>query len=224
MNRRDFLRNCTTLATGAMFGVTAVRQLFAEGSPAPGFSLQVITDDPGTILPSLETLANNLARSGQLKFQEYRLAGEHVGDLVAIVQGQLVDFRQSDDTASKQLRAVSHAFKLPRPMRNPHVLHISDKTESTSAKRVNIYRDNVLLHQLEIGSEAAGLEVDGYVGGLAVSVKQGRVAIDRATCRHKTCMNLGAISRPGQNLVCIPNRLRIAIEGEAAHGLDAVAF
>jgi hypothetical protein len=50
------------------------------------------------------------------------------------------------------------------------------------------------------------------------------VKIVSASCKHKTCMKLGAISRPGQSLVCIPNRLRVVIEGGNDFGVDGITF
>ncbi|MGI6240239.1 MAG: NusG domain II-containing protein [Christensenellales bacterium] len=57
-------------------------------------------------------------------------------------------------------------------------------------------------------------------GNVLVEVAGGRARIAHSDCRDQTCVNMGWISRAGQSVVCLPNKLSVVLTGEDA--LDAV--
>lgn len=74
---------------------------------------------------------------------------------------------------------------------------------------------------LEANAEKEILSPDGS-GFNLVRVQSGTVCIADADCPDRTCVRMGAISRPGDTLVCLPHRLTITLEGAAGSALDAV--
>lgn len=57
-----------------------------------------------------------------------------------------------------------------------------------------------------------------------VEIKNGSVSVSEASCKNQVCVRHGSISRAGESIVCLPNRLVITIEGgaEKGGGYDAV--
>lgn len=64
-------------------------------------------------------------------------------------------------------------------------------------------------------------DMEFAVGGCEVRVEGGEIYIAEADCPDRVCVNTGKISRSGQSIICVPNRLSIKIAGES--GFDAVA-
>jgi hypothetical protein len=57
-----------------------------------------------------------------------------------------------------------------------------------------------------------------------VVISGGTVAITEASCKNQVCVRHSSISRPGENIVCLPNRLVVRIENgsEEGGGYDSV--
>ena len=57
-----------------------------------------------------------------------------------------------------------------------------------------------------------------------VVISGGAVAVAEASCKNQVCVKHGAISRTGESIVCLPNRLVVRIEGgsEEGGGYDSV--
>jgi hypothetical protein len=62
------------------------------------------------------------------------------------------------------------------------------------------------------------LDVDGRIevttglGSNTIEVSDGQIRVVDASCTGKDCVHQGAISSPGQTIVCLPHRLVIKIE------------
>ena len=55
--------------------------------------------------------------------------------------------------------------------------------------------------------------------GTRIVVSEGKAWVVSATCPDLLCRNTGAISREGEVILCVPNRISLQISGE---GVDAV--
>ena len=77
--------------------------------------------------------------------------------------------------------------------------------------RVTTNGEEALVHSL--GDDAEELTVRGYVGDSYLEVKDGRVRMIDSACPDKLCVKTGWISRPGESIVCLPNRVVIEITG-----------
>lgn len=59
------------------------------------------------------------------------------------------------------------------------------------------------------------LEVAGPLGSNRVVVRDGSVFVEAAPCANQICVKTGRVSRPGQWIACLPNRVFVAVEGGA---------
>lgn len=66
------------------------------------------------------------------------------------------------------------------------------------------------------------IEVKGPLGDTIVVIENGKAWIEYSPCREKICMKMGKISRVGQQVVCVPNRVLVEIEGRNGD-IDAVS-
>ena len=57
---------------------------------------------------------------------------------------------------------------------------------------------------------------------LTIQAEQGRICIAHSDCPSQDCVRTGWISRPGQQIICLPNRLIISLSGAETDGFDAV--
>jgi hypothetical protein len=70
--------------------------------------------------------------------------------------------------------------------------------------------------------EGGVVVVEGYQGESYVEFSGGRVHMVDSACPDKLCVRSGWISRPGESVVCLPNRVGIELRsGEG--GPDAVS-
>lgn len=67
------------------------------------------------------------------------------------------------------------------------------------------------------------VRVAGSSGPVIVVVREGTVRVSESACPDKVCVRSGAISRPGEAIVCVPNGVSVRIGGERSDGLDAIA-
>lgn len=68
------------------------------------------------------------------------------------------------------------------------------------------------------------MDVKTDLGENRIRISEGKVQILDADCPDKVCIRDGAISKPGQALVCLPNQLVIEIKGVKSNETDDVAF
>ena len=65
------------------------------------------------------------------------------------------------------------------------------------------------------------LRVPGPLGDTTVVIQDGRAWIQDSPCREKICVKMGKIKRPGEQAVCLPNRVIIEVVGDRK-SIDAV--
>ncbi len=227
MNRREFLIKSSLLISGSLVAGSGIfnKKAYADTVTDTVFSIDVVTGQPGLAIQKMDQLIKSSSlKSRRIDFVQYQLTGNHVGDIVYVNSGQLIDFYDQDDSFSNKLRATAKSLSLPQPVENPTLLRFFSGAGSGTARTVNIFNGNILIDQLSIKENRSAYRAAGATGHIDVAVKDGSVKIVSATCKHKTCMDLGAINKPGQSLVCIPNRLRVVIEGQGNNGLDGITF
>lgn len=54
-------------------------------------------------------------------------------------------------------------------------------------------------------------------------IKDGEADMIQAGCPDRICVRQRAISRPGESIVCLPNRIVVEVIGETGNEVDAVA-
>lgn len=68
------------------------------------------------------------------------------------------------------------------------------------------------------------LEVSGPLGNNRIVVRDGSVFVESAPCANQICVRTGRVSRPGQWIACLPNRVFVAVEGGAEEQIDARSY
>ena len=63
-----------------------------------------------------------------------------------------------------------------------------------------------------LGEDTFELAVPGYAGDSYLEISGGRVRMVDSACPDKLCVRTGWISRPGESIVCLPNRVVIEIK------------
>jgi hypothetical protein len=64
------------------------------------------------------------------------------------------------------------------------------------------------------GDENRVIDVEGPLGVTRVIIEDGEVWVEESPCREKICIKMGKIKRAGEQIVCVPNRVIVEIEGE----------
>ena len=53
---------------------------------------------------------------------------------------------------------------------------------------------------------------DGHMN--KITIKGGKVQVSKSNCKNQVCVKHGSISTTHQNIVCIPNKVVVSIEGK----------
>jgi len=68
------------------------------------------------------------------------------------------------------------------------------------------------------------IEINNPDGGVNIlSIKDGYASVVDASCPDKLCVHMGKISKSGQSVICLPNKVTVYIEGGEDDGIDAMA-
>lgn len=98
-----------------------------------------------------------------------------------------------------------------------------------------------LLAHLVIGTDGAGkvtVKVNGELKGTyslaedqeieinggtnILQIKNGRADMTEADCPDQLCVNQRAVSRQGESIICLPNKVIVEVESSESSELDAV--
>ena len=70
-------------------------------------------------------------------------------------------------------------------------------------------------------SEDTVYNIGGYHGGEnLLEIKDGKARLTNASCPDKLCVNMGYISKNGQSIICLPNKVVIEIKGNTDKNTD----
>jgi hypothetical protein len=234
MKRRDFLKYSSLVvpAAAAMgtIGTFTNKILAADKSHLFSgkngvFSLSVITDQPSRSIHLIEqAIRNSGFGNNDLEFSEYRLEGRHIGDIAYVNSNKLIDYHKGTDEFSDLLKESANSLSLPKSLDNPVLLRFASQQALTLPGFVNIFRGDTIIKQMPLDKDIDHYRVEGLKGHVDLSIKNKSVKIISSTCRHKTCMTMAPISKPGDNLICIPNQINVAIAGKNLHGIDSITF
>ncbi len=75
-------------------------------------------------------------------------------------------------------------------------------------------------------SEDTVYNISGYHGGEnLLEIKDGKAHLTDASCPDKLCVNMGYISKTGQSIICLPNKVVIEIKGntEEKNNFDTIS-
>lgn len=228
MNRRDFLKYSSLIlpATAAMGIINPFnKKVFAAVKKTDSFSLSVITDKPSRTIHIIEqAIKNSEYGKGTLQFSEYKLEGKHIGDIAYVKSQKLINYHKGKDEFSMLLDESANSLSLPRVLENPTLLRFLSRQNLLEPSGLNIFKGNTLIKQLPLNKDLDHYRIEGLKGHVDIRIKNKSVSVISATCKHKTCMNMEPISKPGENLVCVPNQINISVAGKSALGVDSITF
>ena len=228
MKRREFLKYSSLIvpATAVLGMINPFdNKVFAKVKNNSSFSLSVITDQPSKTIHTIEqAIKNSVYEKNPLEFTEYQLKGRHIGDIAYVKSQSLIDYRKKADEFSLLLDESANSLSLPKPLDDPMLLRFTSQQNLTEPGSVNVFRGQTLVKQLSLDNNLDHYRVEGLKGHVDIRIKNKSVQITSATCKHKTCMNMEPISKPGENLVCIPNQINISIAGKNSFGVDSITF
>jgi hypothetical protein len=76
------------------------------------------------------------------------------------------------------------------------------------------------VYEINLKDEGA-YTIDGYLGRAVLVIKDGEARLQSAPCPLKICEAMGPISRSGEVILCLPNRIYIRMNGREI--VDAVS-
>ena len=147
-----------------------------------------------------------------------------MGDIDYTKAQKLIDYHKGVDEFSLLLDESARSLSLPKILDDPVLLRFSSQQNLGEPGGVNIFRGDALINHLSLDNNNENYRIERLKGHVDIRIKNKSVKIISATCKHKTCMNMEAISRPGENLVCIPNQINITIAGKSSLGVDSITF
>ncbi len=77
----------------------------------------------------------------------------------------------------------------------------------TEGKTVKISRDNEVIHTVNI-TEDTVFDLETNI----IKIENGSVFVESATCKNQVCVNHKPISKRGEVIACLPNKVIIEIE------------
>lgn len=85
--------------------------------------------------------------------------------------------------------------------------------ETTGAK-VTIKQDGELYGTYQLSEDREITVTDENDGENVVIIKDGSVIMKSASCHNQVCVNHAAISKTGESIICLPNKVIVSIENE----------
>lgn len=85
---------------------------------------------------------------------------------------------------------------------------------------VEVYVDGKLTYSYALDKNRT-FEVDCDNGKNVVEIKDGNVSVIDADCNNRACVKSKAISKKGEQIVCLPHKLIVVIKGGSEGELDA---
>jgi hypothetical protein len=71
--------------------------------------------------------------------------------------------------------------------------------------------------------EPQTLHITGVLGPLVIAVDgKGSIRVTESTCTDRVCVHTVPARSPGDQIICVPNRMVITVEGKGT-GIDALA-
>jgi hypothetical protein len=66
--------------------------------------------------------------------------------------------------------------------------------------------------------------ITGPLGETIVVIEGGKAYVEDSPCPDKVCVHMPAITKPGQWIACLPNRVFVRVRGTDAQKVDDVSY
>ncbi|MBN2038167.1 MAG: NusG domain II-containing protein [Chitinispirillaceae bacterium] len=95
-------------------------------------------------------------------------------------------------------------------------------TASHAPATATVYRDNTVVAHYPL-SASAEFFIQGANGRMKARIEHGALRIDSSNCPRQICRHSAPISRPFEQIVCVPNHILIEISAGGREEIDAIA-
>lgn len=213
MKRRNFLKlSGLVLATGALTSfksVNAFSKVFKNDFE--NFSLEAIVKDSDYAMRLLEEFARSgKLYNGLIKYSEYPVIGEVIGDLIFVKNNKLIDYTKSNDDTSTALQEIRNKLNLPSKLQNPVRIRLY-RCEDSEAKKLYVVQRGNIISYINPAIDST-YTFRGKSGKLVLNVNDGKTNVIEAECKHQICKKMNSIKKAGEYITCIPNELHIFAE------------
>ena len=103
------------------------------------------------------------------------------------------------------------------------LVFVINSTAHQQGAKVKIVLGHDVYGVYDIGKDRE-IVIENGEGLNVVAISDGSVSMEAANCPGGDCMRQRAISKTGQTIVCLPNRVVVSIEGADAGDVDSVAY
>ena len=79
--------------------------------------------------------------------------------------------------------------------------------------QVIIYEDQKEIGRYDLNTDTTK-EIQTAKGMNILEIKNGMAYVTEADCPYQVCIRMGKISKTGENIVCLPHKLVIQVEGD----------
>ena len=62
-------------------------------------------------------------------------------------------------------------------------------------------------------NKTSDLNIQGALGEMTLQIEKNGIRVWRSSCPNQVCVRQGAAQRPGEMLVCVPNRMTVLLRG-----------
>ena len=103
------------------------------------------------------------------------------------------------------------------------VMAIFYLTRGNGGARVKVTVDGALYGTYSLNeNQEIPIETDGVITNILI-IKDGMADMTEADCPDKLCVHQRAISKTGETIVCLPNKVVVEVLGSEESELDSVA-
>jgi hypothetical protein len=118
-------------------------------------------------------------------------------------------------TADKFLITVIAVVSLAAPV----VMNYS----SANARTAQVSERGSVIKEIDLATDAV-TTLKLRQGFIVLQVLQGKIRVRTSSCPEKVCVGMGWISKTGQSIVCVPNKVLIEVRGLANANYDALTY
>lgn len=99
--------------------------------------------------------------------------------------------------------------------------HLAGQAEEGTTVVVSI---NGKEYGVYVLSENQTVELPGELGKNKLMISDGVVWMETAVCPDQYCVKQGKISKVGEQIVCLPNKIVVELTGEEPDSLDTIVY
>lgn len=92
----------------------------------------------------------------------------------------------------------------------------------TSGSRVEIRLNGKLYGSYSLAEDRT-IRIENRKKYNVVQIRNGKVSVTEASCKNQICVEHAPISKTGETIVCLPNKLSVTIPGKGDDQYDAVS-